>query len=100
MKPRFARQLKAIFTRFLRFSAAATHVPHNAPGEEFGDAFASFFNIGMDGAGEQWCHEGSQAWSVLTKSESRFEVPTGPRSKTFTIVFSLRPDDVNAHALK
>lgn len=52
MKPRFARNLKSIRARFLRFPAAE-HVPHDAPGEEFGDAFASVFIIGMDGAGAQ-----------------------------------------------
>jgi hypothetical protein len=53
MKPRFARQLKSIIARFLRFPAAAKHVPHDAPGEESGDAFASVFIIGMNGAGAQ-----------------------------------------------
>jgi len=53
MKPRFARHLKSIIARFLRFPAAAKHVPYNAPGEEFGDALASLFMIGMDGAGAQ-----------------------------------------------
>ena len=51
MKPRFARHLKSIIARFLRFPAAAKHVPHDASGEEFGDAFASLFIVGMDGAG-------------------------------------------------
>jgi len=53
MKPRFARHLKSIVARILRFPAAAKHVPHDAPGEEFGDAFASRLIIGMDGAGAQ-----------------------------------------------
>lgn len=53
MKPCFARHLKSILARFFSFWAAATHVPHDAPGEEFGDAFASIFIIGMDGAGAQ-----------------------------------------------
>jgi len=53
MKPRFARYLKSIIARFLRFAAAAKHVPHDAPGEEFGDAFASLLIVWMDGAGAQ-----------------------------------------------
>jgi hypothetical protein len=53
MKPHFARHLKSILARFLRFPAAAQHVPHDAPGEEFGDALASLLIIGMDGAGAQ-----------------------------------------------
>jgi len=53
MKPRFARDLKSILARFLRFPAAAQHVPHHAPGEQFGDAFTSLLIIGMDGASTQ-----------------------------------------------
>ncbi len=53
MKPRFAGHLKSIVAGFLRFRAAAKHVPHDASREEFGDAFASRLIIGMDGAGAQ-----------------------------------------------
>ncbi len=53
MKPRFARHLKLILARFLRFPAAAKHVPDDAPGEEFDDAFTSLLIVWMDGAGAQ-----------------------------------------------